>query len=109
MAIASSPSRVRQISKDFRISQDAKTPNDSISTALSLPGKSGAPNQLGRGGETAPNINPISASAAELMIDVETPDGKMFAIDDPALDRQSACRISIQKHRTHTAAFRKAP
>lgn len=30
-------------------------------------------------------VNPISASAAELMIDVETPDGKMFAIDDPVL------------------------
>jgi uncharacterized protein YcbX len=29
--------------------------------------------------------NPISASAAELMIDVETPDGKTIAIDDPAL------------------------
>jgi uncharacterized protein YcbX len=29
--------------------------------------------------------NPITASASELMIDVETPDGKTFAIDDPAL------------------------
>src|SRR3954447_2666416 len=33
----------------------------------------------------SPNINPISASAADLKIDVETPDGKMFAIDDPEL------------------------
>ena len=33
----------------------------------------------------SPNINPISADSAELMIDVETPDGKTFAIDDPAL------------------------
>jgi uncharacterized protein len=32
-----------------------------------------------------PGANPISASAAELMIDVETPAGKTFAIDDPAL------------------------
>ncbi|MEY2479265.1 MAG: uncharacterized protein QOI04_192 [Verrucomicrobiota bacterium] len=31
------------------------------------------------------NANPISAAASELMIDVETPDGKTFAIDDPAL------------------------
>ena len=31
------------------------------------------------------NANPISASASELMIDVETPEGKTFAIDDPAL------------------------
>jgi hypothetical protein len=30
-------------------------------------------------------LNPISASPAELMIDVETPDGEVFAIDDPAL------------------------
>jgi hypothetical protein len=29
--------------------------------------------------------NPISANTTELMIDVETPDGKTFAIDDPAL------------------------
>ncbi|HYR23880.1 MAG TPA: MOSC domain-containing protein [Chthoniobacterales bacterium] len=29
--------------------------------------------------------NPISAGASDLMIDVETPDGKTFAIDDPAL------------------------
>ena len=29
--------------------------------------------------------NPISANASELMIDVETPDGKTFSIDDPAL------------------------
>src|SRR3954467_4997400 len=30
-------------------------------------------------------VNPISANAAELMIDVESPNGKTFAIDDPAL------------------------
>ena len=30
-------------------------------------------------------INPVSASPADLIIDVETPDGKTFAIDDPAL------------------------
>src|SRR5438309_10680270 len=29
--------------------------------------------------------NPISASAPEMMIDVETPDRKTLAIDDPAL------------------------
>jgi MOSC domain-containing protein len=32
-----------------------------------------------------PGANPISASAAELMIDVETPEGKTYSIDDPAL------------------------
>ena len=30
-------------------------------------------------------LNPVSATPAELMLDVETPDGKTFAIDDPAL------------------------
>ncbi|MFN2540993.1 MAG: MOSC domain-containing protein [Chthoniobacterales bacterium] len=33
----------------------------------------------------SPLVNPISASPAELMVDVETPDGKTFAIDDLAL------------------------
>ena len=33
----------------------------------------------------SPNITPISASTAELMIDVETPEGRTFAIDDPKL------------------------
>jgi uncharacterized protein YcbX len=31
------------------------------------------------------NANPLSATPAELMLDVETPDGEVFAIDDPAL------------------------
>jgi len=30
-------------------------------------------------------INPISASRTDLMLEVETPDGRTFAIDDPAL------------------------
>src|ERR1041385_549194 len=33
----------------------------------------------------SPNVNPISARAGDLMIDVETPDGKTFAIDNPEL------------------------
>ncbi len=33
----------------------------------------------------SPNLNPISANASELMVDVETPEGKTFAINDPAL------------------------
>jgi MOSC domain-containing protein len=33
----------------------------------------------------SPLVNPISASPAELTLDVETPDGKTFGIDDPAL------------------------
>jgi uncharacterized protein YcbX len=31
------------------------------------------------------NANPLAATPAELMLDVETPDGEVFAIDDPAL------------------------
>jgi uncharacterized protein YcbX len=49
------------------------------------PEKAARPINLGEAEKLSPNINPISASAAELMIDIETPDGKMFAIDDPAL------------------------
>jgi uncharacterized protein len=31
------------------------------------------------------DANPVSANESDLMVDVETPDGKTFAIDDPAL------------------------
>ena len=41
--------------------------------------------------------NPVSADPSELMIDVETPDGKTLAIDDPAL--MTMVRTDIdQKH-----------
>ena len=43
------------------------------------------PINLAEAQKLSPNINPISANAADLMIDVETPDGKTFAIDDPTL------------------------
>ena len=33
----------------------------------------------------SPLINPITAGRAELMLEVEAPDGRTFAIDDPAL------------------------
>jgi hypothetical protein len=33
----------------------------------------------------SPMINPLTASRDDLMIDVEAPDGKTFAVDDPAL------------------------
>ena len=49
------------------------------------PEKAARPINFGEAEKLSPNINPISASAAELMIDVDTPDGKTFAIDDPAL------------------------
>jgi uncharacterized protein YcbX len=33
----------------------------------------------------SPLLNPVSATPSELIVDVETPDGKTFAIDDPSL------------------------
>ena len=49
------------------------------------PDKAAEPLNLSEAEKLSPNINPISANAADLMIDVTTPDGKMFAIDDPKL------------------------
>ena len=49
------------------------------------PEKAARPINWSEAQELSPNINPISADASGLMVDVETPDGKMFAIDDPAL------------------------
>src|SRR3954447_243924 len=49
------------------------------------PEKAAQPINFEEAAKLSPNINPISATAAELMLDVETPDGKTFAIDDPAL------------------------
>jgi uncharacterized protein YcbX len=41
--------------------------------------------------------NPVSADSAELMVDVETPDGRTLAIDDPALTELMRTDID-QKH-----------
>src|SRR5207248_3698589 len=49
------------------------------------PDKAARPINLTEAEKLSPNINPISANAADLMIDVETPDGKTFAINDPGL------------------------
>jgi len=43
------------------------------------------------------NANPLSADLAELVVDVETPDGKTVAIDDPALVEMLRADID-QKH-----------
>jgi uncharacterized protein YcbX len=50
-----------------------------------VPEKAARPVNLDEAVKLSPTLNPISAGAAELMVDVETPDGKTFAIDDPAL------------------------
>jgi MOSC domain-containing protein len=49
------------------------------------PAKAAQPVNLNEAEKLSPNLNPISADAFELMVDVETPDGQTFAIDDPAL------------------------
>lgn len=49
------------------------------------PRKAAAPVNLVAAEKRSPNINPVSASIADLMIDVEAPDRQTFAIDDPAL------------------------
>jgi hypothetical protein len=43
------------------------------------------------------NANPLSADLAELVVDVETPDGKTIAIDDPALTEMLRADVD-QKH-----------
>jgi uncharacterized protein len=43
------------------------------------------------------NANPLSAALAELVVDVETPDGKTLAIDDPGLIEMLRADID-QKH-----------
>jgi uncharacterized protein len=49
------------------------------------PERAARPVNLSEAEKLPPGVNPISAGASDLMIDVETPDGKTFAIDDPAL------------------------
>ena len=49
------------------------------------PGKAARPVNLSEAEKLGSGVNPISANATDMMIDVETPDGKTLAIDDPAL------------------------
>jgi uncharacterized protein YcbX len=49
------------------------------------PEKAARPVNYSEAEKLSPNVNPVSASAADLIIDVQTPDGETFAIDDPAL------------------------
>ena len=49
------------------------------------PEKAARPVNLREAEELGSGTNPISADVCELMIDVETPDGKTLAIDDPVL------------------------
>ena len=49
------------------------------------PEKAAQPVNLSEAEKLGSGVNPISANATDMMIDVETPDGKTFPIDDPAL------------------------
>ena len=49
------------------------------------PDKAARPVNLSEAEKLSPNLNPISADASQLMVDVDAPNGKTFAIDDPAL------------------------
>jgi uncharacterized protein YcbX len=49
------------------------------------PEKAARPVNLSEAEKLGSGANPISADVSDLMIDVETPDGKTFAIDDRAL------------------------
>src|SRR6266404_6083040 len=49
------------------------------------PEKAAQPVNLGEAEKLGSGANPITADAFELMVDVETPNGKTFAIDEPAL------------------------
>src|SRR6266404_4309976 len=49
------------------------------------PEKAARPVNLSEAEKLGSGVNPIAADTSELMIDVETPDGKTFAINDPAL------------------------
>jgi len=49
------------------------------------PDKAARPVNLAEAESMPPGVNPVSADPAELMVDVETPDGKTLAIDNPAL------------------------
>ena len=49
------------------------------------PDKAARPVNLTEAESMPPGVNPVSANPAELMVDVETPDGKTLAIDNPEL------------------------
>ncbi len=50
-----------------------------------FPEKAAHPVNLAEAEGIGPGLNPVSASAAELMVDVDAPTGERLAIDDPAL------------------------
>jgi uncharacterized protein YcbX len=49
------------------------------------PERAAKPPNLSEAERMAPGINPLYADAVDLTVDVETPSGDVFAVDDPAL------------------------
>ena len=96
MVIASLHSEVLRITRDFRISQLATSDGFcNIVRASDYPDKAARPINLIEA--ESKNANPLSADLAELVVDVETPDGETLAIDDPALIEMLRANID-QKH-----------
>ena len=64
------------------------------------PEKAARPVNLSEAEKLGSGVNPISADASELMIDVETPDGKTFSIDDPALIENLRAGLDVKHQLT---------
>jgi uncharacterized protein YcbX len=64
------------------------------------PQKAARPVNLADAEKLSPNLNPLSANAADLMIDIETPDGETFAIDDPKLIDHLRAKTDANHHLT---------
>jgi len=62
--------------------------------------KAARPVNLDEAQKLSPNLNPISASVDDMMIDVETPDGKTFGIDDPELIDHLRTNIDVKHELT---------
>src|SRR5438045_5512394 len=61
------------------------------------PNKAAHPVNWSEAQRLSPAINPMPATPAELMIDVQTPDGQTFAIDSPELINRLRAGLN-QKH-----------
>ena len=60
------------------------------------PEKAARPINQSEAEKLSPNINPVSANAADLMIDVETPDWKDLRDRRPGLNRRTPCGTSME-------------
>jgi uncharacterized protein YcbX len=57
------------------------------------PEKAAMPPNLAEADAIAPGLNPVTAHPADLAVSVETPSGKLLAVDDPALVRELGERL----------------